>query len=156
VEFDDKAVCSEQGGANDLAGIMEPDRRAREIEGSAGWDRVVPRYFAVLNFEIAEEWNQEPTSHGIDKGRAALDRVLVAHVNVVEGFCRHRLEPAWNAQRCWYWWRQLPFKFGWTSEFKRHGLIIRRHGSFSSRICFGEAAFLSGRETWGRRIVRQD
>ena len=59
VEFDQEAVGLEQRRADDLAGIMESDRRAREVELPAGRNVVVPGDLAVLDPEVADQRNQE-------------------------------------------------------------------------------------------------
>src|ERR1700757_699471 len=107
MKLDHEPVRFEQRGAHDLAGIMESDRRAREIERSARWDIVVPCERAILDPEIAYERNQKPAGHGVNEWRTAFDRILVSHIYAAEGPRRHRLEPARYAQRRRDRWRQF-------------------------------------------------
>src|SRR5882724_10453799 len=97
VKLDHEPVGLEQRRADDLAGVMESDWRAREIERSAGRDIIVPGDRAVIDPEIADQRNQEPAGHGVDERGTTLDRILVAHIDRVKGLRRHRLEPAGKA-----------------------------------------------------------
>jgi len=94
VKLDQESIGLEQRRADDLAYVVETDRRARELERSAGRQIIVPGDRAVLDPEIANQRNQESGGHGVDERGTALDGILFADVDRVEGLRRHRLEPA--------------------------------------------------------------
>jgi len=124
VEFDDESVGFKQRRTADLALIVKSDRRTGKIQCATRRDFVVPGDFAVRDSQVADQRNQETVGHCVDERRAALHRLLFAHVDGAEGLGRHRLEPVGNALRRRHRRRQMAFEFARTAEFEMPRIII--------------------------------